>query len=191
MTTDEFVHKSQMFHGNKYDYSLVDYKNAHTKVKIICPEHGIFEQTPSNHFKCGCNQCGYVSSSDSQRTMSKRLLKLSRTIRQNIYSTYVKSRWYKNNSTKNILGCSWEEFRKHLEDNPYGFKVGQVGIDLDHIVPISSAKTEEDIFKLNHYTNFQLLPRDYNRWIKSCDLFDKNHFEDWLNENKQPECQDF
>jgi len=41
-----FVRKVQKVHNNKYDYSLVDYKNNNTKVQIKCPEHGIFEQTP-------------------------------------------------------------------------------------------------------------------------------------------------
>lgn len=49
-------------HGDRYDYSLVDYKNSTTKVTIICPEHGSFEQTPKNHSKGrGCHLCGYKS----------------------------------------------------------------------------------------------------------------------------------
>jgi len=43
---------------NKYDYSLVEYKNAHIKVKIVCIEHGVFEQTPNNHLQGnGCPKC--------------------------------------------------------------------------------------------------------------------------------------
>lgn len=42
MTTKEFVEKAQNIHGNKYDYSKVNYINSHTKVCIICPEHGEF-----------------------------------------------------------------------------------------------------------------------------------------------------
>lgn len=46
-------------HNGKYDYSLVDYKNAKIKVKIICPKHGVFEQTPTCHLSgCGCPKCG-------------------------------------------------------------------------------------------------------------------------------------
>lgn len=59
LTIDEFVKKSNNIHHNKYDYSLVDYKNKSTKVKIICSEHGIFEQRPSNHIysNSGCPIC--------------------------------------------------------------------------------------------------------------------------------------
>jgi hypothetical protein len=56
---DKFKNKANLIHNNKYDYSLVDYINNKTKVKIICPEHGIFEQTPDKHInrKQGCSKC--------------------------------------------------------------------------------------------------------------------------------------
>ena len=53
-----FIERSIKIHNDKYDYSLVDYKNTRTKVKIICPIHGIFEQLPSNHLaNKGCKMC--------------------------------------------------------------------------------------------------------------------------------------
>ena len=48
-TTNEFIKESRTVHGDKYDYSKVEYVNAHTKVCIICPEHGEFWQTPNKH----------------------------------------------------------------------------------------------------------------------------------------------
>jgi very-short-patch-repair endonuclease len=55
--TIEFIEKSKLIHST-YDYSLVDYKNSKTKVKIICPSHGIFEITPSSILqKQGCYKC--------------------------------------------------------------------------------------------------------------------------------------
>ena len=54
-----FIDEARKVHSDKYDYSLVEYKNTHTKVTIICPEHGEFTQTPASHVynKCGCNPC--------------------------------------------------------------------------------------------------------------------------------------
>ena len=49
--TEIFIQKAKSVHGNKYDYSLVEYVNSATKIKIICPIHGIFEQTPNNHLR--------------------------------------------------------------------------------------------------------------------------------------------
>ena len=55
---NEFIKKSKEIHGDKYDYSLVDYINSKTKVKIICKEHGIFVQTPRSHVTgSGCPLC--------------------------------------------------------------------------------------------------------------------------------------
>ncbi len=56
---EEFILKAQVIHNNKYDYSLVEYVNTSTKVKLICKEHGIFDQTPNNHISLhqGCPKC--------------------------------------------------------------------------------------------------------------------------------------
>lgn len=53
-----FISRSKKVHGNKYDYSLVNYKNYESKVKIICPIHGVFEQSPYAHMRGqGCPVC--------------------------------------------------------------------------------------------------------------------------------------
>ena len=55
----EFVIKARKIHGDRYDYSKVNYINAQTKVCIICPEHGEFWQTPAKHLSgAGCAKCG-------------------------------------------------------------------------------------------------------------------------------------
>jgi hypothetical protein len=56
---EEFIKRSKLKHGDKYDYSLVEYENSKTKVKIICPIHGEFEQAAVSHVRGkGCKQCG-------------------------------------------------------------------------------------------------------------------------------------
>lgn len=58
MNTEEFIQKAVNKHGDKYDYSLVKYIDAGTKVKIICRKHGVFEQTPAAHIAGqGCPKC--------------------------------------------------------------------------------------------------------------------------------------
>ena len=58
MTTEEFIQKAKAIHGDKYDYSKVEYVNSKTKVRIICPIHGEFWQVPSNHLRNhGCPKC--------------------------------------------------------------------------------------------------------------------------------------
>jgi len=57
-TTTEFLQKANETHCGYYDYSLVKYVNAKTKVQIICPKHGSFNQTPRQHIQgTGCPIC--------------------------------------------------------------------------------------------------------------------------------------
>lgn len=68
MTTEEFIQKAKAVHGDKYDYSKVEYVNSKTKVCIICPEHGEFQQAPYRHLRgYGCHVCG-----KEQRTTKSR-----------------------------------------------------------------------------------------------------------------------
>ena len=55
----DFVEKSNIKHDNKYNYDSVLYENCRSKVKIICPVHGEFEQTPNAHLYAGsgCEKC--------------------------------------------------------------------------------------------------------------------------------------
>lgn len=56
--TDEFVEKAKVVHGDRYDYSSVQYVRAQSAVKITCRKHGVFEQTPQSHlFGHGCQKC--------------------------------------------------------------------------------------------------------------------------------------
>lgn len=59
LTTKEFIDKANQVQGiGIYDYSKVQYVDAHTEVTIICPKHGEFKQTPNNHLNCqGCPKC--------------------------------------------------------------------------------------------------------------------------------------
>ena len=60
---DTFIAKCVKSHGDRYDYSLVKYINAYTKVRIICKDHGEFEQLPFNHVrKRGCRKCSNILS---------------------------------------------------------------------------------------------------------------------------------
>ena len=67
----KFVEKARKIHGNKYDYSKVNYINAQTKVKITCPEHGEFWQKPNNHLNG--KSCPLCSESHGEREIRKLL----------------------------------------------------------------------------------------------------------------------
>ncbi len=63
LTKEEFVEKARKVHGDKYDYSKVDYKGKFERVEIICPKHGSFYQLPFDHLDGhGCQKCGVIVS---------------------------------------------------------------------------------------------------------------------------------
>lgn len=88
------------------------------------------------------------------------LFKLSHNIRTLIRISMRNQFTTKSKRTIEILGCSFEEFYKHLEskfDDKMNWENQGTYWHMDHIIPISSAKTEDEVYKLNHYTNFQPL----------------------------------
>ncbi len=104
------------------------------------------------------------------------LFNISTKIRSTIANSFTRNGHKKNSKCQDILGCTFEELKKHLEskfedwmtwDNR-GLYNGtyNYGWDIDHIMPLASAKTEEDIIRLNHYTNLQPLCSKVNREIK-------------------------
>ncbi len=99
-TTTEFFEKANQVHSDKYDYHLVTYKNAKTKVKIICPKHGVFQQTPDNHLNNGrgCPKCG-----GSAKLNSKEFIERAKSIHGERYK-YDKVE-YKNSNTKVVITC--------------------------------------------------------------------------------------
>ena len=66
MCGSDFIERSKIVHGDKYDYNLVDYKNSVVKVTITCQLHGNFEQRPRHHIEGqGCPTCGELRRAES------------------------------------------------------------------------------------------------------------------------------
>jgi len=107
MTKNDFILKAKQLHNNKYDYSLVNYVSMQIKIKIICPDHGVFKQRPMNHLnkKQGCPKCGTINRTNNQKNkLSKNdFIKKSNKIHNNKYDySFVE---YKNNKTKIKIVC--------------------------------------------------------------------------------------
>ena len=87
------------------------------------------------------------------------LFKLTNNTRTLIKQSFRRNGYSKNSKTFQILGCTFEEFKQHLENKfTEGMNWNNIGEwHLDHIYPVSLAKDEEELIKLNHYTNFQPL----------------------------------
>ena len=91
-------------HENKYDYSKINYVNNHTKIKIICPEHGEFLQIPSSHLNGnGCPFCKYKKLSIKFKSNNEEFINKSNKIHNFIYN-YSKIN-YINNRVKVKIVC--------------------------------------------------------------------------------------
>jgi len=103
-STEDFIEKARSVHGDKYDYSKVEYTNNRNKVTIICPIHGEFLQTPYSHLKgCGCFPCSRSRANDMMRHSTEDFIKKAREIHGDKYD-YSKVE-YKNYRTKVTIIC--------------------------------------------------------------------------------------
>ena len=115
-SNDEFIREAQSIHHNKYDYSKVEYANNKTKVCIVCPEHGEFWQTPSDHLNGkGCPQCAGNVRCDKDTFIEK-----AKRIHNDRYD-YSKVE-YVNAHTKVCIICPehgefWQTPNNHLNGN--------------------------------------------------------------------------
>jgi len=157
---EKFLNETKKIHKKLYDYSLVNYVNAHTKVKIICPEHGVFEQTPANHIlkTQGCPQCSFIK----RRKSIVKFIKEA-NMKHNDYYVYSKS-IFKSVNDKITITCPLhgnfkQTVKSHLEGHGCR-KCANKKIRL---------KTIERIEK-NKLNGNQLYP-NYNQ--KACEIFDK------------------
>jgi hypothetical protein len=93
---DEFLSLAKAAHGDKYDYSEVNYVNAQSKVRIICPEHGPFLQRPVNHIRdIGCSKCSHTNAGFERRLTTEEFIERARLVHGNKYDyskvTYAKA----------------------------------------------------------------------------------------------------
>jgi hypothetical protein len=96
-----------------------------------------------------------------KKKLNDPIYRLSHNVRGRIYTFLKNINITKQNKTFDIVGCSPKVLKEHLEtqfiDGMNWNNHGQYGWHIDHIIPLSSAKTEEEIYKLCHYTNLQPL----------------------------------
>ena len=105
MDTEKFIEKAKQIHGNKYDYSKVEYINSETKVCIICPEHGEFFMKVGNHIngKQGCPKCGLLKRAKVRSKTTEQFIQEAKNIHGDKYD-YSKS-IYINIDTKICIIC--------------------------------------------------------------------------------------
>lgn len=98
-TTQDFIKEAKLIHGDKYNYSLTNYKLSSRKIIIICAIHGKFNQTANSHLNGeGCSKCG-----GTKKITKKEFVINSRKIHGTKYN-YSKFK-YINANAKGIIVC--------------------------------------------------------------------------------------
>lgn len=97
LTTEEFVCKARIVHGDKYDYSKVVYIDNKTPVTITCPVHGEFKQRPADHLRgVGCKDCGIIRRNKKNTLTFEQFVEKAKLVHGDKYDyskvVYVKSK---------------------------------------------------------------------------------------------------
>ena len=118
LTQEDFLERAREAHGNKYDYSLVEYQDSHSKVRIICPKHGEFKQEANNHLQGhGCPKCAAEKISEQNTHTTQDFIRLANELHNNRYD-YSKVEYLKAKKKVCIIcpehGEFWQTPDSHL-----------------------------------------------------------------------------
>jgi hypothetical protein len=164
--SNEFIKKAELKHGNKYDYSKVNYIGVYEKVIIICKKHGEFEQIAHDHYKAGCNKCGGTYKSNTEEFIKKAKLKHGDKY------DYSKVEYIKNNKNIMIFCKIHGEFLQtpatHLRSNGCGKCGGTFK---------SNTKEFIEKAKLIHYDKYDYSKVNYINNTEKIIIICKDHGE--------------
>lgn len=174
LTTEEFIKRAKQIHGDKYDYSKVDYVKGTEKVCIVCSEHGEFWQIPSSHLMGkGCPRCGGTMKSNTEGFVTK-----AKRIHGDKYD-YTKVE-YINSKTKVCIICPehgefWQEPHCHLTGQ------GCPKCKVKKLTERIKATTEEFINKAKsiHGDKYNYSKVDYKGSHKKVCIVCPKHGEFW------------
>ena len=121
---DRFLADARNAHGDKYDYSEVEYKNALSKVKINCPIHGAFLQTPASHVRgVACSKCSDLIAADKRRLSTGEFVARARDVHGDKYD-YSRADYVTSHGKVEIIcpehGSFWQSPATHTMGNKAG-----------------------------------------------------------------------
>ena len=158
--SQQFIEKAKTIHGDKYDYSLVHYINNKTKINILCPVHGIFEQEPRTHLsRSGCPKCGDIKTQSSTRYNTEKFIKIASSKYKNFYDYSLVD--YKNTSKKVKIICP---IHGVFEQSPNSHLSGH-GCPKCAINSRGQQLTKEQTFFINQANHLHKNKYDYSKVV--------------------------
>jgi hypothetical protein len=132
-SNEDFINEAKIKHGDKYDYSNVNYKNSTKKVIITCKEHGNFLQTAGSHLQGhGCKECSIIITADKQRKSHNDFINEAKAIHGDQYD-YSKMVYGNNGREPVIIICNIHgEFLQAPKDHLQGHGCKLCGIIKQH-----------------------------------------------------------
>lgn len=140
-----FLAKSREVHGEKYSYVKDSYINSQIKMSIRCKIHGIFQQTPTEHFKRGCPRCGNEERGRARRMTYEIFVKKAREVHGDKYDYFDKN--YITSQTKITISC-----KKHGDflQSPNNHLRGHGCIFCTHVVQKTTEKFIKEATELHN-----------------------------------------
>lgn len=153
LTQQTFIERSRSIHGDRYDYKKVDYVNYDTKVKIICPIHGIFLQVPRSHVKgIGCKLCAVVNNANRKRKCPKQFIQDANNVHNGRYDYSLID--YKNAFQNIIIKCKIHgNFSQRPNDHLNGLGCPKCGIRTRLEKAKNRANTEREVLDRFYITH--------------------------------------
>ena len=119
-TNESFIPKAREKHGNKYDYSHVEYVGNDTPVKIVCPDHGAFWQRPGNHLLGkGCKACADILTGNARRSSGDEWVEKARATHGDKYD-YSKVEYFLGTDRVTIICPEHGEFKQIAQNHVNG-----------------------------------------------------------------------
>ena len=174
----KFIEKAKNRHGDKYDYSKVEYINSTTKVCIICKEHGEFWQTPQGHVRGqGCPKCANIKRGDTFRSDGDTFVKRATVLHDGKY-IYDKDSYINAMTKVPILclkhGTFWMTPMNHLLGQGCPKCSGR-GLNTEEII---------ELFKEKHGDSYDYSKAVFTKMHEKVCIICKEHGEFWQTPSK-------
>lgn len=182
LTTKDFIEKAQAIHGDKYDYSLTEYRLSRLKLKVVCKIHGVFLIAANGHLAgAGCSECG-----GSKPLTTDEYIRRALAVHGNRYD-YSKT-IYVNNPTKILVRClehgefmTWPDVHLKGHNCPRCSKVAKLtteefiararavyGKQYDYSKAVYNTAKTKVIITCKIHGDFSVLPHNHLKRTSGC-----------------------